>query len=65
MANLALVKGLFTKYESFYKAYQGQDMKHIVTQNNHLESVIRDLQGKIKGNEKEFTNLKVVVANLD
>ena len=41
MPDLALMKGLFTKYESFYKAYQGQYVECMFIENNYLKGIIR------------------------
>ena len=34
MANLALLKHLFTKYKGFYKAHHGEDQAHMIKENN-------------------------------
>ena len=65
MADLALMKFLFTKYKNFYKAHYGQDMECIVKENNHLKVVIKDFQGKEEEKEKQISNLKATIANLD
>ena len=46
MPNLAMVKGLFAKNESFHKAHQDQDVECMVIENNHLKGIINNLQRK-------------------
>ena len=65
MVDLALVKGLFANYESFYRTYHCQDIECMVEENNYLKWVTKEPQRKEKVKDKEIVGLKFIMANLD
>ena len=62
---MVITKRMVGKYEIYYKAHQGQDIDHMVIENNHFKEIISDLHKKIKDKNKEIVELKVVVAYLN
>ena len=65
MSDMVITKRMVGKYEIYYKAHQGQDIDHMVIENNHFKEIISDLHKKIKDKNKEIVELKVVVAYLN
>ena len=64
IVNLALMKSQFVKYEDFYQAHHGQDMKHIAQENNYLKRVVRQLQEEEELKYREIARLKATVNDL-
>ena len=58
MADMALAKKVFARYEKFYEDNQGWDIDHIIAGNNDLKMQMHNLQQGIENKNKEITQLK-------